>query len=457
MSFAPSFLPGNNHEALYSNATLMLGELHWHVLKAANALEKRGYTFVKTHGEFGRHEPTELGKEVGHDEINWWVTKKEKRIEELRERTVAVLDAVQAMKKAVDTLRNKNHPESYQELLETLSAFATDHTRQIELLREYVLWLEARNELAPTILYTYRVWGSTKMSDRWITVEAGDAITNDLKKLSAETVLGLRLRGLCTYDRMYLDIGQDIYDSMTPEEQADGAKTVDVPVREATRRTVYETYGECAIYFTEIRDSLRNILLDIDKFCEQQALIHNISFWREFIVKAVHSKLAEPRVWDFKETLPIWHATGAGRTSAKVEFAEDVAALANARGGVLVVGVADDPRRIVGVGSGKELENRLQFAKLVIAEHLECDRELVTFKQVYIEPEAIPVICLVVVVAQSCQPVGVNDGNGSFTYPIRLETGKQRSSRLDIASKKQFLKSDNVEFVSELRHFVRDH
>jgi Putative DNA-binding domain len=437
----------------------MLGEIHWHVLKAANALEKTGYTFVKTHGEFGRSEPTELGKEVGHDEINWWVTKKEKQLEDLRERTAALLQAVQSIKKAVDALKNRTFPESYHELLETISEVVTDHTKQIELLREYVLWLEARHQLAPTILYTYRIWGSTRMSDRWMTIEAGDAITEDVKKLLAETVLGLRLRGLCTYDRMHMDVGQEIYDSMSSEEQADGTKTLEVPVGDATRRTVYETYNQCAIYFTETRDSLRNILLDIDKFCEQQALIHNLTFWREFIIKAARAKIVEPQVWDFKETLSIWHAEGAGRTTAKVEFAEDIAAFANARGGVFVVGVTDNPRRIIGVGSGKSLEHRLQFAKTVIAEHLEYDRELVTFNQIYLEPEGgAPALCLVIIVAQSCQAVGVNVGAGSFTYPIRLETGKQRSSQIDIARRKQFLKNDNFDFVSgELLQFVRDH
>ena len=145
-------------------------------------------------------------------------------------------------------------------------------------------------------------------------------------------------------------------------------------------------------------------------------LIHNTQFWREFITKAVPLKMAEPQVWDFKETLAIWHAEGSGKAKARLDFAQDIAAFANARGGILVVGVVDEPRHIVGVGSGKELKNWLQFARAVIADQLDYSRDLVTFKQVA------STLCLVIVVAQACQVTGVNDGNGGLTYPVRLET-----------------------------------
>ena len=62
-----------------------------------------------------------------------------------------------------------------------------------------------------------------------------------------------------------------------------------------------------------------------------------IAFWREFIPKAAKAKIAEPQLWDFKETLAIWHVKGSEeRQKAKVTFAgEDVASFANASGGVL--------------------------------------------------------------------------------------------------------------------------
>jgi hypothetical protein len=333
MSFAPLYLPETNHDLLYCPASLKLGELHWHILKAANALENQGYTFVQTQGSLGRQEPTNLGKEVGGDEINWWLTKKEPNPEELRIRTITVLDGVQKLKKGADTLKTTEFPTSYANLLSTLRQFATQYVFEIDMLYEYVVWLERRHELAPTILYAYRVWGTTRARDRWIDIESDDTMSPEITKLCLEMVLGVRLRTFCTYDQVYLNMGQEIYDSMSMmEDQQSDAEPIVVPLDDVVRRTAYETYDACSVYFTEIRDSLRNILLDVEKLSEQQSLLHSSSFWRDFITKALAVRMTEPRTWDFKETLSIWHAQGAGQATARLDFAEHVAAFANARG-----------------------------------------------------------------------------------------------------------------------------
>ena len=104
-------LPDDNHDLLYSPAVLRLGAFHWHVLKAANALDRRAHKIIEISGGFGRSEPTDLGKEVGRDEIKWWLTKKETNVEDLRTRTAAALDDVQTMKKAFDALKKSDPPE----------------------------------------------------------------------------------------------------------------------------------------------------------------------------------------------------------------------------------------------------------------------------------------------------------------------------------------------------------
>ena len=115
---------------------------------------------------------------------------------------------------------------------------------------------------------------------------------------------------------------------------------------------------------------------------------------------AAKSSRAEPQLWDFKETLTAWHATGATKQNAKTTFAEDVAGFANAEGGVLVVGVTDE-RKMVGVGSGRELESRLKFAADILAERLDYPRKAYQFCQVSIPSDSGPeVICLVVAAAK---------------------------------------------------------
>jgi hypothetical protein len=154
--------------------------------------------------------------------------------------------------------------------LSTLREFSDAHQPEIDLLCEYVRWLHSRHELAPTILFTYRVWGSTKRSDRWPEIELDAPETIEWTKLLSEVVLGLRDRLLFRYDHVHYSIGADIYDSMTPEEQV--SKDVVVPYKDAVSRTAWETFTECGAYFTELRDSLRNILLDIEKLSHQGVL-----------------------------------------------------------------------------------------------------------------------------------------------------------------------------------------
>jgi hypothetical protein len=104
-------------------------------------------------------ETTAFGKEVGLDEIHWWVFEKETDVDELLAKTERTLESVQALKQPASKLKN-NEPESYLDLLLTLKDFAEQHRANIDSLHEYVSWLMKRDVMAPRILFTYRVWGS---------------------------------------------------------------------------------------------------------------------------------------------------------------------------------------------------------------------------------------------------------------------------------------------------------
>ena len=162
------------------------------------------------------------------------------------------------------------------------------------------------------------------------------------------------------------------------------------------------------------------------------------------------------QLWDLKETLTAWHAKGEAKNVAKVTFAEDVASFANAEGGVLIVGVNNN-REIVGIGSGSETESRLKFARDILAERLDYPREIVSFYQVVLpNGSGGEKACLLITVAKTIEAVGVGDGAGQFTYPVRRETGISREFRRDINSAKQHLKSDSHDFMEKLEQFVRD-
>jgi hypothetical protein len=257
-------------------------------------------------------------------------------------------------------------------------------------------------------------------------------------------------------DKAHYEVGADIWSSIEGTEAMD--REIEIPMPRAVRRASRMAFDECATYFTCLRDSLRNVLLDIETFIEEQNLLSSDAFWRAFVCKAIETHKTEPQLWDFKETLPMWKMeNGPGKEHAKVTFAEDVASLANARGGVLVIGVTDR-REIVGIGANsREVETRLKVVREVLARHLEYGREIVRVEQVILRDQAQKEqICLIVAVAQACEPVGVHDGNGHYSYPVRRETGIARPSRLEIASPKSHMKHDNYDFLRDLNLFIRE-
>jgi hypothetical protein len=437
-------------------ATLKLGEIHWCILRAANLMHEKT-TIQKKLGLaiFIQSEVTSFGREVGRDEINWWVSKREKDIDGLKEHTEQALKAAQTLKEAADALR-RNKPEAYEELLAMLREFAEGHIAAIDQLHAYVRWLSERDVMAPTILFTYRVWGSTRRSERWPNVDTSSQVPQpDALRHLAEVVLGLSSHRLSTLDWAFFEVGQEMYESGQFDEES--GTPIQPPMTRVVREASRKAFDECAVYFTEIRDSLRNIIIDIDKFLEERNLLGSDVFWRSVIEKALQARVVEPQLWDFKETLAMWHAAkGPERENAKVSFTEDVASFANARGGVLIIGVTDR-REVVGIGNSHDAERRLKFANEVLEKHLDYGRSIYRFHQLLLrDTGGVERLCLLVVAAQACEVVGVSDGEGHYTYPVRREGGIQRVSRYDLAAPKSHMKSDNYDFLRDLEQFVRE-
>jgi hypothetical protein len=445
----------NVRDLLFSDATLALGELHWTILKAARTMDRERWKRVDL--EFGsRYDDTDLGREIGMDEIHWWIFEKESDPDALLARSKDTLEKAQVLKVAAANL-GRIEPDTYEALVLSLRDFAEKHRNEVFLLRDYVKWLASRNLMAPRILFTYRVWGSTRMSDRDFDVDNEPTPNADVNKLReiVEIVLGLKRYGWPVYERVEAELAYEMFENMAPEEWYE-EPVVAIPERRVVKQAAREVYAECAIYFSEIRDSLRNIVLDIVKMKEQEELFQSDKFWRDFIHKAVVEKTGERQLWDFKETLTVWHVKNEEeRRKAKVTFAEDIASFANTSGGLLIIGV-DDKRRIVGIGDGKDVENRLKVARDVLAAHIDYRQDLASFRQVAVDTEHGEKACLVVVIAQACLPVAVNDGNGRFSFPVRRETGINRVGREDVPVLALHLKSDNRDFMRDLSQFVRE-
>lgn len=445
----------SKHEPLFSGSSLELGRIHWYILKADFEMEKRSIIRKEDDSFFSTDETTPFGEEIGTDEIHWWVFRKEPNLEELREKTDSVLECVQKLKEDSFSMKNSLFPKSYSDLLEKIKEFTEQDSKEIHSLHQYVMWLNSRDILAPAILFTYRVWGSTRLSDRMMPIGA-DSIDHDQKTLEkcVEVALGLRERVGYTIDSVHSDMAADIYDSVFNSADAKAQWPVGdpVPKEKLITRCSNKVLDELAAYFEFIRNSLRNILIEIDRYKEQFRLVHNESFLTEFVKKAMADNRVETQLWDFKSTLEMWHCPTQVKEGFEIDFAEQVSSYANSDGGVLIIGITNVfPRKIVGV---TDLENKIKSAKSVLDKYT--DNSVPThFQQIRLKDESDKEYdCLIIAIAQTTKIVKVRDEQGKFSYPIRQGTGKGRSTPELILPSKANVLYDNYNFVSSLDAFV---
>ena len=154
----------------------------------------------------------------------------------------------------------------------------------------------------------------------------------------------------------------------------------------------------------------------------------------------------------------MWHAANTDeRARAKVTTAEDIAAFANSDGGCLLVGIRDD-KTIAGIGdTERDRENRVKTLTDTLTELIQYPRQIWKVHQLLANgADGKEKLCLVVIAARACEPVGVKGANGSYTYPVRHGTGIAREDPEKLRDARIHDKNDNFDFLERLRQFVRD-
>jgi hypothetical protein len=438
------------HDELFSGASWEIGKIFWYIQKADS--EKESKSWIKGEKSLEKNKLTDFGNEVGHDEIHWWVFKKETEIEVLLTRTKNTLNSVQKLKEDSSILKERYHPKSYSDLIRKIKEFTESHKEEIHALYGYVLWLHNKDVLAPCILFTYRVWGSTRLSHRMVIITA-NAINEDQKKVKICTEFALGLRNIFghTIYHVYANIASDIADSIDPEYQT----SFSVPEKSLLIQASHKILDDFATYFEFLRQSLRNIILEIEKYNAQTELLYRESFWKNFIIKSMNVDRIENQLWDFKETFEMWHMKNKEKEKAEIKFCEQIAAFANVNGGVLIVGVIDKtPRRIIGV---PDLENKLKFTKSTLKRYINYPTDFIHFQQILMKGESgKDVSCLLIAIAQTKDVIFVKDESGKFSYPIRLETGLGRSDYDKVKNSKINVLHDNYNFILNLDRFLHD-
>ena len=248
---------------------------------------------------------------MGRDEIYWWINRREPDIPQFTERANAALKASQALKEASLALK-KLDVESFAELVEAFQRFARQQLAHITVLHDFARWLYLRDRLAPSILFTYKVWGSSRRGDRSLSValeaESPEEETAEAMQALTQTAWGFVSAGFSHYVRAGFEVGSEVYEA-GPSKELRSENEVVVPDARVVRRAERSITDECAVFFEFVRNSLRDIELELQNRRTREHRLTSDQFWRSFIVKARKSLKAEPELWDFKETLSFWHVS----------------------------------------------------------------------------------------------------------------------------------------------------
>jgi hypothetical protein len=279
-----------------------------------------------------------------------------------------------------------------------------------------------------------------------------ESIEQDEKTVErcVEKAFGLRGKFGHTIAEVHSSIAADIYDSIDPEDEW---PTSD-PVSEKTllTQTSHKVFGELATYFEFIRNSLRNIVLEVEMNNDQARLLYNESFWSRFVTKAMTDNRVETQLWDFKSALEMWHCKE-GKPEFEVAFSEQASSYANSNGGVLMIGITNEtPRKVVGI---EDLENKMKFTKSALDRCTGGNAGFVHFQQTRLKDESGQERdCLVIAIAQTKKVVQVKDQQGRFSCPTRQATGLHRSEYNEVLQSKASVLYDNYNFLSGLSAFL---
>ena len=413
------------YEILFEGASLDLGKLFWHISKSKGELSKL---------------------ELQDDEIRWWITKKENDIDEFINKTKKVKRYAQQLKEESINLRdnlnfdlNVEIEVAVENLVERIKRFTEINENAIRELLIYVKWLYKRDPLASSILFTYRVWGSTRMADRHMNIEK-EKVDDDLGNVRLATLITLGLMGRYNY-------------TISPVFFIDPPVLIgDNENQRFIASSNMEVLRELAVFFELLRNSFNNIILEAEQYNQEISLLHDDDFWIKFIKKA--KGITETKFWDFKQTLNMWEVPEPSLKAKKqIEFCEYIAAYANKKGGVLIIGITDRFREIAGVN---DIETKMKTIGEKIRRWTVYDKDFWFLKEIKIEDEhGVPKSCLIIAIAQTIEVVGVKDENNRYSYPIRIETGKENGDFSKIERQKMDIQKDNFGFLKELQEFSK--
>ncbi len=233
-----------------------------------------------------------------------------------------------------------------------------------------------------------------------------------------------------------------------------------------SREFLDDNEEKCAIYLISKREDCSNVKkisnedykeiysdleFNLSQYKESNKILTDKEFWRSFIVKAMNEEKYENELWDFKQFLEIWKANDPEvKKKKKINFCGHIAAFANNRGGVLILGISDKPpRELRGLN---DIETKMNQLKDLIIKFTDYPRDFVFIGPIsLIESERGEQDCIIIAIAQTQEAVAVKDHNDRYSYFYRITSGRQMRTPREISELKKEIVRDNYKFFSEIK------
>lgn len=448
------------HKYPSCNSALLLAKFHWHLLKADHLLFSA--CFPRKHQpqsgifEFAEIEVSDFGRLVKGEPIHWWIFWQCSDVAQLKEKTEKALCAAEVLR--TDILNLPFATNDYNEFIESISQFTESRSQQVSDLVNYVEYLDSCHPMAASIVYSHKVWGTTERHWRNVPCEAVSFSeeASSIKQDLIEAVYGLKFQSIHIVDEkmsgLCAEVAEEVYSN--PEKYFDRVHSKPNE-KTAIALAIIVIRERMITYFKEIRNSLRTILHEIATYYDTSRLAVSERFWHDLICKCSSTPLSENELWDLKQTLTMFHAVDKkDKRAATIDFVERVAAFANCDGGVLIIGVTDGNRDIIGIPRN-ELEDRIKHIADVIEKRLDPEFTAYHVIQVPVIRGGTAKVCVNVVIAQSKAAIGVKQDDGSITYPSRKMSGIERVvPYAKIVERKRNIILDNYIYINRLREFI---
>ncbi len=315
----------------------------------------------------------------------------------------------------------------------------------------FVAWLKQMDELAPNIIFSHPVWSRSELSSRSFGIRKEEDA--QALHLCIELVLGLskinHLVGpIPILASEYSDQASEWADSVDPEEW--GNRPCPISFQTVFPQASKRILKEFATYFQKIRNSAESVLEEISALNREELLTNDV-FLNLFLTKALPTHVQENKLWDFKETYAAWH--NSKPEELKVTLANDVAAFANKRGGLILVGFSNQ-REIVGLS---DIEAKILQTQGILKSYCTTGYESISFYPLKLtRKDGKPVVCLVIIIPQTKDVIDVKKSLGGieFACPIRLSAGTGFTNHAEVGKTKTGLTENNLNFAKDLADFV---